>query len=99
MTLLLRSQDRRCLTALMNLHLPGIKARVYGSRVTGMAHDASDLDLALIAPCGQSIPFSQLEDFRQAVNDSNLPILVDARDWARLPERFRAEIEKCYVEL
>lgn len=99
MTLLLRDQDRQRLTALLNLHLPGIQARVYGSRVTGMAHDASDLDLALLAPCGQPIPFAQLEDFRQAVHDSNLPILVDARDWARLPESFRAEILKCYVAL
>jgi predicted nucleotidyltransferase len=27
-----------------------VKARVYGSRVTGKAHDASDLDVALISP-------------------------------------------------
>ena len=97
--LLLRDQDRQRLVALMALHLPGITGRVYGSRVTGLAHDASDLDLALMAPDAQPIPFEQLEEFRQAVNDSFLPILVDARDWARLPSSFHTEIEKAYVEL
>lgn len=99
LALLLRDQDRQRLTALMALHLPGVVARVYGSRVTGMAHAASDLDLALLAPNAQPIPFLQLEDFRQAVNDSNIPILVDARDWARLPKSFHTEIEKAFAEL
>jgi uncharacterized protein len=99
MPMLLRDQDRQRLLALMALHLPGVTGRVYGSRVTGLAHDASDLDLALIAPNAQPIPFSQLDDFRQAINDSNLPILVDARDWARLPKSFHTEIEKAFTEL
>lgn len=99
MTVLLRDQDRQRLIALMTLHLPGITARIYGSRVTGQAHDASDLDLALMAPGNQPIPLSQLDEFREAVNDSNIPILVDARDWARLPKSFHAEIEKEFAEL
>jgi hypothetical protein len=61
--------------------------------------DASDLDLALISPDAQPIDFTAMEDFRQAVNDSNIPILVDARDWARLPKSFHAEIEKFFVDL
>ena len=40
-----------------------------------------------------------MENFRQAVNDSNIPILVDARDWARLPKSFHTEIEKYFVDL
>lgn len=99
MALLLRHKDRERLTALMALHLPGIIGRAYGSRVTGLAHDASDLDLALIAPDFKPIPLAQLENFRQAVNDSNLPILIDARDWAGLPEKFHADIEKAFVDL
>lgn len=99
MALLLREQDRQCLIALLAFHLPGVVGRVYGSRVNGLAHDASDLDLALIAPDAQPIPLSKLESFRQAVNDSNLPILVDARDWSRLPKSFHSEIEKSFAEL
>ena len=99
MALLLRDVDRKRLCELMAAHLPGIKARAYGSRVTGRAHDASDLDLALVTADSQPIPIDQLERFRQAVNDSLIPILVDARDWARLPKSFQTEIEKSFVEL
>ncbi len=99
MALLLRDQDRQCLTALLALHLPGVIGRAYGSRVTGLAHGASDLDLALIGPGAQPIPVSRLENCRQAVYDSNLPILIDARDWARLPKNFHADIEKTFVDL
>ena len=98
-TLLLRKQDRLRLLALLAQHLPGVKARAFGSRVTGQAHEASDLDLALISPNAQAISTHQLEQFRQAVNDSNHPILVDARDWAMLPKSFHTEIEKAYVDL
>ena len=33
----------------------------------------------------------------QAFEDSTIPFFVEARDWARLPESFRAEIERDYV--
>ena len=99
MTLLLREIDRERLRGLMTTHLPGVTGRIYGSRVTGHAHDASDLDLALVSPDLQPIPIDQLERFRQAVNDSHIPILIDARDWARPPQHFHAEIEKCFVDL
>ena len=99
MPLLLRDIDRQRVRALMALHLPGVTERIYGSRVTGQAHAASDLDLALVAPNLQPIPAEQLERFRQAVNDSLIPILLDARDWARLPKDFHTEIEKSFVEL
>ncbi len=32
-------------------------------------------------------------------SDSNIPILVEARDWARLPESFYQEILRNYVDL
>ena len=99
MTLLLREIDRERLRGLMNTHLPGVTGRIYGSRVTGQAHDASDLDLALVSSDLLPIPIDQLERFRQAVNDSHIPILVDARDWARLPQHFHAKIEKAFVDL
>jgi len=33
-------------------------------------------------------------DFEDAVRESTIPFLVEARDWVRLPERFRREIER-----
>lgn len=47
----------------------------------------------------QPIPRPQLRDLAEGLTDSNIPFLVDARDWARLPERFRREIERENVVL
>ena len=77
---------------LVGAHLPGVEVLAYGSRVQGGAHDGSDLDLVLRNPDGKAVPSVMLEDFREAVAQSNLPILVDVLDWARIPESFRKEI-------
>ena len=34
-----------------------------------------------------------------AFEDSNIPILIQAHDWARLPESFHEEIERRYAVL
>lgn len=98
-TLYLREQDRRRLTQLLAKYLPDVTAWVYGSRVKGDAHEASDLDIVLRSPDLKPIPIMALEDFLAAVQDSNIPILVEARDWARLPPSFHQEILKHYVVL
>ena len=62
-------------------------------------HDASDLDLALRGPGLREIPAARLAAFAEAARESNLPFLIDARDWARLPENFRRAIERRHVAL
>lgn len=69
------------------------------SRINGEAHDASDLDLVLRSADLSQIPFEPLDDFLEAVRESNIPILVEARDWARLPESFHREVLKKYYVL
>ena len=39
-----------------------------------------------------SRPQANLSELREALSESNLPILVDLLDWARIPESFRREI-------
>jgi predicted nucleotidyltransferase len=95
--LYLREQDRKRLVDMLSTHLPGVTAWAYGSRVNGSAHEASDLDLVLRSPDLTPIPFAPLDDFLEALRDSNIPILIEARDWARLPEAFHREILKGYV--
>ena len=90
-------RHRRALEALLREHLPDVEAWAYGSRVNGRSHDGSDLDLVLRGPDLKEIPSIQLGDFEEAVRESNIPFLVEARDWARLPERFCSEIERDYV--
>ena len=95
----LSSKHRRVLEALLRKHLPRVEVWAYGSRVNGRSHDGSDLDLVLRGPDLNEIPIGQLGEFEEAVRESNIPFLVEARDWARLPERFHWEIERGYVPI
>ena len=95
----LRPKHRRILETLLREHLPDVEVWAYGSRVNGRGHDGSDLDLVLRGPKLQEIPVGQLSDFEEAIRESTIPFLVEARDWARLPERFHREIEREYVVL
>ena len=85
------------LEALLRAHLPGVEVWAYGSRVNGRSHDGSDLDLVLRGPGLHEIPVGQVADFAETIRESSIPFLVEARDWARLPERFQREIERGYV--
>lgn len=98
-TLFLREKDQQQLLRLLADYLPNVSAWAYGSRVNGDAHDTSDLDIVLRSVDLEPIPLLALEDFLEALKESPLPILVEARDWARLPESFHQEILKKYVVL
>lgn len=92
-------RHRRFLEAMLGEHLPKVEVWAYGSRVSGRSHDGSDLDLVLRGIGLNEIPISQLTSFADALRESHIPFLVEARDWARLPEYFRREIERDCVIL
>lgn len=73
-------------------HLSEAEVLAYGSRVNGTSHEASDLDLVVRNALDEKQPFSGIDELREAFSESNLPILVDILDWARIPESFRLEI-------
>lgn len=98
-TLHLRPQYRAEIERLLRKHLPGVEAWAYGSRVTGLSHDGSDLDMVLRTSDLQAIPVDRLDAFLQALRESPIPILVEARDWARLPEKFHDEVRRSHVVL
>ncbi|MCS6881079.1 MAG: nucleotidyltransferase domain-containing protein [Oscillochloridaceae bacterium] len=83
--------------AILRQYAPACDVWAYGSRVTGGAHEASDLDLVVRNPHDLQRPFERLFELREAFVESNLPIHVDVMDWARLPPTFRQEIERSYV--
>ncbi len=97
--LYLRDKDKEKLFRLFAEHLPQVTAWAYGSRGDGGAHEASDLDLVLRSPDLSPIPYDNLEAFWEAVRESTIPILIEARDWARLPGSFHEEILRDYVVL
>ena len=93
----LKPRHRRQLESLLRNHLPGVEVWAYGSRVNGMSHEGSDLDLALRGPDLEPMPTGKLSELMDALRDSTLPFLVEAHDWSRLPISFQEEIERGYV--
>ena len=95
----LSSRHRKMIEALLRRHLPGVEAWVYGSRIHGRSHGGSDLDMVLRAPGLRRIDAGRLKALSGAFRESNIPFLVEARDWTRLPGNFHREIEKDHVVL
>lgn len=83
---------------LFESHVPDAEVWAYGSRVNGRSHESSDLDLVLRNP--KDLTKAQmwpLIELREALRESDLPILVDVLDWAGIPQSFRDEIERAHV--
>ena len=97
-TLDLPLRYREQLEALLRKHVPEAEVWAYGSRVTQDNHPGSDLDLALRGPALKRLG-SGYHDLLDAIEQSNIPILVQAHDWARLPESFHREIALRHVVL
>ncbi len=73
-----------------------VEVWAYGSRVDGTAHEGSDLDLVLVAQDGTQVPMDILQDLREKISESNIPILVDLFDLARLPASFQSNIKSSH---
>ncbi len=70
-------------------HAPHAEVWAYGSRIHGSNHGGSDLDLV--------VRNGNAAALREAFSESDLPILVDVLEWAKLPADFRDEIERAHV--
>ena len=86
---------RRMVEALLREHVPDSEVWAFGSRVNGESHDGSDLDLVVRGPALEPLGADFL-DLVGAFEESNIPILVQAHDWAKLPESFHREIERAH---
>lgn len=96
-TLDLRPEWLEIIRRILAMHLPDAEVIAYGSRVTGTAHQGSDLDLVARNRRNPLLPAGNLGAVREAFSESNLPILVDILDWSRIPDSFREEIERTGV--
>ena len=76
--------------------MAGVEVWAYASRVNGICHEASDLDLALRGPVVKPLAGEYLDSL-EAFQQSSIPILVQAHDWARLPVSFHREHARDYV--
>ena len=95
----MKPRHRQLLEDILRAQLPEVEVWAYGSRVSGHSHGGSDLDLVLRSPELEQIPISKLVDLKEALRESTIPFIVEARDWARLPQNFHREIMHDYVVL
>jgi predicted nucleotidyltransferase len=91
--MLIRPQDKEAIIQIAKdtLKTP-CKLLAYGSRVSGEAHDMSDLDMVIISKDGNKLDISEYIEFKEKLSDSNIPIIVQVFDWYRLPETFHKNI-------
>ena len=98
--MLLQPRHRAMLDEILGRVLPPTaEVWAYGSRVTGEAHEASDLDLVIRGSNLEPLPIQRLSFLREMLSESNLPILVDIHDWATLPVSFHERILARYEVL
>ena len=83
------TEQRELLLTYLPRFIPGVTVWAYGSRVKRSAKDRSDLDLVVFATPQQQ---SAVCDLQEALDESNLPFLVDLHIWDDLPERFHETI-------
>lgn len=87
------------LRRLLAQHVPWAQVWAYGSRVTGGAHEGSDLDLVLRDTLDPERDIEGWAELVEALQESDLPMLVDIHLWSRLPDSFRRTIEAAHVEI
>lgn len=80
---------RQILLSLARQIIPGVAVWIYGSRVKGTSRPESDLDLVVVSPYPNRRAIS---DFKDALDESNLPFVTDLHIWNDLPAPFRRNI-------
>jgi len=76
-------------------HVPGCEVRVHGSRARGTARKYSDLDLVVK---GKSpLDPQKMDALKDALSESDLPIMADVLDWHAISPEFREAIKKEYA--
>ncbi len=90
-TIDITSEEREVILNLLQRHLPGVEAWVYGSRAKWTSRPQSDLDLVVFTTPEQS---PKIGDLREAFEESNLSFRVDLFVWHEVPEQFHQEIKR-----
>jgi predicted nucleotidyltransferase len=94
MSVHLPEQWKGWLEAIFAQLAPQFDVWAYGSRVTGLCHNGSDLDLVLIHPTTPDKRCDTLPNIREALEASLVPICVDVMDWASVPPEFHRQMNQ-----
>lgn len=94
--MILRDKDKKSLISIVKRTIQQpVKLWAFGSRVTGDAHDTSDLDLVLISK-NEKINIDDLMNLKDSLKKSNIPIIIQVLDWNRIPTSFHDNILNNY---
>jgi predicted nucleotidyltransferase len=94
--MLIREKDIQALRQIFSTIKTPVQVWAYGSRVSGTAHTGSDLDLVIRTESLHPLPLDIFIGLCEKIRDSNIPILVELRDWAHLPQSFHENIQRQY---
>jgi predicted nucleotidyltransferase len=98
--MLIRQKDKN---NLINIAKQTIKTPceliVFGSRVNGEAHDTSDLDMVIKTKSGEKLDIEEFITFKENIQESNIPIIIQTLDWYRIPKSFHENILKNHEKL
>lgn len=97
--MLLRNKDKQTLLQIFSSIKTPLEIWAYGSRVNGTAHTGSDLDLVARSPNLEPLPIAIYLEMTDKIRNSNIPILVELFDWAKLPESFHRNIQQQFEVL
>lgn len=87
----------RLIAGILASKVPGVEARVFGSRVDGNPKDYSDIDLALVGPA--KLDAAVMGELKEAFEESDLPFRVDVLDWNAISGEFQEVISNKYEVL
>ena len=91
----LSSRYKDKITDLLAFSFTGpVKIYAYGSRVKGNAHEGSDLDLVIESSQPLEKLQKELKKFEINFEASTVPIFVNLKVWAELPDYFKEEIDR-----
>lgn len=93
----LEAEDLEVIKGILKQWVPDCEVRAYGSRVKGTARKYSDLDLEII--CKKPLEDNRIDALREAFALSDLPMIVDVQDQARISLEFRQVIDQHYETL
>lgn len=92
--MLLREKDKQVLIQLFSSIDKPFELIAYGSRVNNTAHEGSDLDLVIRTQNLEPLNINVYSDLVEKIKQSNVPFLVELRDWTTLPSSFHKQIEE-----
>ncbi|MEN9557919.1 MAG: hypothetical protein RL141_288 [Candidatus Parcubacteria bacterium] len=89
----LTPREQEVIRTILELHVPGRRVMLFGSRATGKnLKPFSDADIAIMG--SDPIPLGIMGRLKEMFSASELPFRVDVVDWAQTSPEFREVIQR-----